>query len=128
MQTKRFVKTVEILVSIVVIGIVTTVLLQWFSRALYKTYESVAQQEAKYEYKLFCSEYIADVANNSYLIKVEKEERFYYYTVLNGQFNNTLYESENDAKEAVGFAEFTEDLTKGIKQENSRVEIFGKAK
>ncbi len=127
MQTKRFVRTVEILVVFAVIGIVTAVLLQWLSDAIYKSYESVALQEAKYEFRLF---YLDDLdnADNSYVIKVEKEEKFYYYVVVNGQFSNTLYESENDAKEVVGIVEFTEDLTKGINDENPRVEIFGKAK
>ena len=127
MQTKRFVRTVEILVVFAVIGIVTAVLLQWLSDAIYKSYESVALQEAKYEFRLF---YLDDLdnADNSYVIKVEKEEKFYYYVVVNDQFSNTLYESENDAKEVVGIVEFTEDLTKGINDENPRVEIFGKAK
>ena len=127
MQTKRFVRTVEILVVFAVIGIVTAVLLRWLSDAIYKSYESVALQEAKYEFRLF---YLDDLdnADNSYVIKVEKEEKFYYYVVVNDQFSNTLYESENDAKEVVGIVEFTEDLTKGINDENPRVEIFGKAK
>lgn len=128
MKTKRFVKTVEVLVVVAVIGIVVAVLLKWLFGALYKSYESVALQEARHEYTLFYAEDTVTVVNNSYVIKAEKEGRIYYYTIINGQFIDTLYESEAKAKEAANITSFTKDLTQDMKEENPNVKIFGKAK
>ena len=129
-MVKKKTLVIEFVVVIVVIGIVVAILFQQMSGAVYKAYENVALQEARSEYVLFYSDNVKmiDTTDSAYVIKVTKEDKAYYFTVINAKFSDTLYTNENAAKEAAGINSLTKDLTKGIPDENKEVEIFGKAK